>query len=149
MLGSRVEGLPLRRSPSCWLPISVPADARSSLFFSCVADELRMVTVCHCGRSRVLTARLRSVSCPIRHVTRAIFLYIRGRDLDFSIIVLGPSCRFPLCAVDSSTPVDYRAGVCVQVSIGSSAVLAPSASLRYQVGHSCHALCLSGFVGCG
>ena len=136
--GVRVAGL---RSQSPSMP--------DHHYFSRAADELRMVTVRRCGRSGVLAARLRSVSHPIRHVTRAIFLYIRGRDLDFSIVVLGPNCRFPLCAVDSSTPVDYRAGVCVQVSIGSSTVLTPSASHRYQVGHSCHALCLSGFVGCG
>ena len=116
-----------------------------SRIYSPLTDELRMVTVRRCGRSRILAARFTFVPHPIRPVTCATLLYIRGVVWNMVLFHFGSSCRFPLCAVDSSTPVDYRTGVCVQVSVGSSTVLAPSASRRYQVGHSRHALFLSRF----
>ena len=77
--------------------------------------------------------------------TCGFFLYIRGQDLGYCIVILGLSCHDPLHAIDPSSPMDYRAGACIQVSVGSSTVLAPSSSRRYQVGLSRHALFLSRF----
>ena len=152
--GSQDVGLPSRRpavaEESELLASDLGPHRRPIIvIFSRTADELRMVTVCRCGRSGVLAARLRSVSRPIRHVTHATFFYIYGDGIwIFLLLFWARAVVFPLYAIDSSTPMDYRVGVCVQGSIGSSTVLTPSASRRYQVGNSCHALCLSGFVGC-
>ena len=99
-----------------------------------VAGELMLGTIRRCRRSGILAAHFTFVPRPILPVTRATLLYIRGQGFGFFIVVLCPSCRYPLCAIDPANLVELHACTCVQVSVGSSTVVVSSAMHHCQVG---------------
>ena len=120
------------------LPASDPGSRRRSIFYLhtlfAIAGELMLGTVCRCGRSGILAAHFTFIPHPILPITRATRLYIRGQGFGFFIVVLRPSCRYPLRAVDPANLVELRACTRVQVSVGSSTVVASSAAHHCQVG---------------
>ena len=68
------------------------------------------------------------------HAARANLLYIDGDRFGFFIVEKRPSCRYPRRAVDPVNFVELRACTHVQVSVGSSIVVASPAAHYCQVG---------------
>ena len=131
----------LRRSPSCCPPISVPANAGSSFCYLFA----RWVQRCGWGKAgdcpplQMGWISHRPIhfhpTADSEHAARAILLYIREAGVwIFFIVILGPSCHCPLRAVDPANFVELRACTRVQVSIGSSIVVASPAAHYFQVG---------------
>ena len=65
-----------------------------SRVYSPLMDDLRMVTVHRCGRSGILAARFTFVPHPIRPVTRATLLYIRGVVWNMVLFYFWPELSF-------------------------------------------------------
>ena len=99
-----------------------------------VAGELMLGTIRHCGRSGILASHFTFVPRLIRLITRATLYIYRGRGFGFFIVVLRPICRYPRHAVDPTNLVELRVCTRVQVSVGSSTVVASSAAHHCQVG---------------
>ena len=100
-----------------------------------VADGVRLVAVRRCGWAGVLSARFTFVPRPIQSTPHVRTFYIYGgRGFGFFIVILGPSCRCPLRTVDPANLVELRACTHVQVSVGSSTVVASPAAHYCQVG---------------
>ena len=110
-----------------------------------IAGELMLGTIRRCGRSGILAAHFTFVPRPIRLVTRATLYIYGGRGFGFFIVVLRPSCRYPRRAVNPANLVELRACTRVQVSVGSSTVVASLAAHHRQVGSLPPCLVLSMF----
>ena len=75
-----------------------------------IAGELMLGTVRRCGRSGVLAVRLRfgfAADLELSHVR--LFYICGGKGFGFFIVVLRPSCRYPLHVVDPANLVELRA----------------------------------------
>ena len=89
-----------------------------------IAGELMLGTIRRCGRSGILAAHFTFFPRLIGILARATLLYIRRVIWNMVLFYFGLNCHFPLCVVDPSSSVDYHACACVQVSSGSSTVVA-------------------------
>ena len=100
-----------------------------------IVDGVRLVTVRRCGWAGVLTARFTFVLQPIQSTPHVRTFYIYGGwGFGFFTVILGPRCRCPLRTIDPTKFVELRACTCVQVSVGTSTVVASPAAHYCQVG---------------